>query len=232
MGVLIALVIFSLWLIHLVYSFSNGPVSFSSPLLYVHMLIQAYLYTGLFITAHDAMHGTVSTNKKINKSIGRLALFLFAGMDYNKIIKSHMLHHKHPADAEDPDFNVSSQNFIVWWLKFLFGYMTFIQILIMAAAFNILDIWFDQKIIFAYWILPMFISTLQLFYFGTYQPHRYPHYNELKPHNSRSQRRNHIWAMFSCYFFGYHYEHHDSPGTPWWQLFKLKQRQSPVVHKF
>jgi hypothetical protein len=29
-----------------------------------------HLYTGLFITAHDAMHGTVSSNPKLNKLIG------------------------------------------------------------------------------------------------------------------------------------------------------------------
>ena len=29
-------------------------------------------------------------------------------------------------------------------------------------------------------------------------------------------------AMVSCYFFGYHFEHHDSPGTPWWKLYAVK----------
>jgi beta-carotene ketolase (CrtW type) len=30
--------------------------------------------------------------------------------------------------------------------------------------------------------------------------------------------------MLSCYFFGYHYEHHESPQTPWWKLYQIKNR--------
>jgi beta-carotene ketolase (CrtW type) len=30
----------------------------------------------------------------------------------------------------------------------------------------------------------------------------------------------------SCYFFGYHFEHHDSPGTPWWRLWRVKEKQA------
>lgn len=223
MGLLIATVIIILWISHLAYSLTKGTEDFSSPLLYLHMIVQAYLYTGLFITAHDAMHGTVSKNKKINKTIGILALFLFAGMNYNRIIKSHMLHHKFPGEDRDPDFNTSSQNFFIWWLKFMLGYLTIVQLAIMAVIYNILNIWFSREILLVYWIIPAFLSTLQLFYFGTYQPHRFPHQEEMKPHNARSQKRNHIWAMLSCYFFGYHNEHHESPRTPWWKLYRVKQ---------
>jgi beta-carotene ketolase (CrtW type) len=28
--------------------------------------------------------------------------------------------------------------------------------------------------------------------------------------------------MISCYFFGYHFEHHESPQTPWWRLYQSK----------
>jgi beta-carotene ketolase (CrtW type) len=45
-------------------------------------------------------------------------------------------------------------------------------------------------------------------------------------HHSRSQSKNHFWALVSCYFFGYHFEHHDSPGTPWWLLWKVKENQT------
>jgi len=39
-------------------------------------------------------------------------------------------------------------------------------------------------------------------------------------HQSRSQHKNHVLAFFSCYFFGYHYEHHDAPWLPWWKLWR------------
>jgi beta-carotene ketolase (CrtW type) len=34
--------------------------------------------------------------------------------------------------------------------------------------------------------------------------------------------KNHLVGFFSCYFFGYHYEHHEFPGTPWWKLWRMK----------
>jgi hypothetical protein len=63
----------------------------------------------------------------------------------------------------------------------------------------------------------------QLFIFGTYLPHRGEHAagNQTQ---SRSQSRNHVWAFISCYFFGYHYEHHDQPYLPWWKLAEAKDQ--------
>jgi beta-carotene ketolase (CrtW type) len=44
----------------------------------------------------------------------------------------------------------------------------------------------------------------------------------MEPYKARSQKRNHLGAFFCCYFFGYHYEHHAFPETPWWRLYKKK----------
>ena len=71
-------------------------------------------------------------------------------------------------------------------------------------------------------MLPGILATGQLFYFGTYLPHRGSHSKENK-HKSRSQKLNHAWAFVTCYFFGYHYEHHASPATPWWKLYQKKE---------
>jgi beta-carotene ketolase (CrtW type) len=226
MGVLIALLIISIWGGHLFYSLNYVEVSFASLWFYVHLLIQAYLYTGLFITAHDAMHGTISNSKIINKGIGIISTFLFAGMSYNRLIKNHFMHHKTPGEADDPDFNINSQNFFIWWFSFMIRYTTITQIIIMAIVFNLLKLFFGEINIWFFWVIPAFLGTLQLFYFGTYQPHRKPHTDDMKPHNARSQKLNHLWAMLSCYFFGYHHEHHESPRTPWWKLYKLKESNS------
>lgn len=45
----------------------------------------------------------------------------------------------------------------------------------MAVAFNILKIWFDEFSIIMFWVVPAFLGTFQLFFFGTYLPHKYPH---------------------------------------------------------
>ncbi|MBW6460683.1 MAG: fatty acid desaturase [Bacteroidales bacterium] len=49
-----------------------------------------------------------------------------------------------------------------------------------------------------------------------------PHTEEMQPHNARTLRKNHLWAMLSCYFFGYHNEHHMTPRIPCWQLYQSK----------
>lgn len=143
-------------------------------------------------------------------------------MSYNKLKENHFKHHKYPGSGNDPDFYIKSQNFFLWWGSFLFRYTTILQIVIMAAIFNLLKIWFTEINIWLFWVFPAFIGTFQLFFFGTYLPHKKPHDHKMEPHKARTQNKNHLWAMLSCYFFGYHFEHHDSPHTPWWRLYKLK----------
>lgn len=222
MGIFIAIIIIVVWFSHLFYALNYAAVDFSSPVFYLHILFQAYIYTGLFITAHDAMHGTILRKKGINKLIGTIASFLYAGMSYKRLIKNHFKHHKQPGSASDPDFNVKSQNFFIWWAAFMFRYATITQIIIMAVIFNILKIWIPEKSLWFFWVIPAFMSSLQLFYFGTFLPHRKPHSHKMEPHKARTQNKNHLWAMLSCYFFGYHYEHHESPHVPWWKLYTMK----------
>lgn len=223
MGILIAFIIITLWAAHLFYSLNFVQVDFTNPVFYLHIFLQGYLYTGLFITGHDAMHRTVSRNRTINDSIGWISTLLFAGLSYNRLIKNHFMHHSKPGEENDPDFYTKSQNFFIWWAVFLIRYTTISQLIIMAVAFNVLATWFDKNSIISFWVIPAFIGTFQLFFFGTYLPHKYPHTENMKPHNARSQKLNHLWAMLSCYFFGYHNEHHERPATPWWKLYKLKE---------
>jgi fatty acid desaturase len=53
-----------------------------------------YAYTGLFILAHDALHGNVlHKNKAVNEWVGRVSLFLYAAFDYNQLYAKHWEHH-------------------------------------------------------------------------------------------------------------------------------------------
>lgn len=225
MGLLIASTVIFAWLGHLVWLLAFAEVSFTSPMLLVHIAVQTYLYTGLFITAHDAMHGLVSPNRAINNGVGHLATRFFAALSYSRLLGKHKLHHRFPGEAGDPDYCTTSQNFWRWWFSFLKNYVSVWQFVIFAVVFNILQIWVDQLNLIFFWILPSILATFQLFYFGTYLPHRLPHTEAMLPHNSRTQKGPHWWAMLSCYFFGYHFEHHESPRTPWWKLYQVKNQQ-------
>ena len=219
-GVYIAVSVISLWLISAIF-LMNLQVDFSSPWVYVFVLIQMHLYTGLFITAHDGMHGTILPgNKKVNLIIGQICTALYAVFPFSKLKSKHFQHHDFVHTDADPDYD--DGNFFSWYIAFIRQYISWWQILIMAILFNILKIYIPQQNLLLFWVLPSLMSTFQLFYFGTYLPHKGEHDNV---YQSKSQSKNHLFAFLSCYFFGYHYEHHHSPATPWWLLWKVKEEQ-------
>ena len=218
LGVLIAFTIILVWAA-LLWTGLNLQIDYRAPWPYLLILAQTHLYTGLFITAHDAMHGTVTKNKVLNKRIGQFCALLFSYNFYSRLFPKHHEHHRFVATDQDPDYHRGG--FLAWYFSFLKQYLTWQQIVLMAITFNLLKLIFPVENLVLLWMLPGVLATFQLFYFGTYLPHRGEHTAENK-HFSRSQSRNHVWAFLSCYFFGYHYEHHDSPGTPWWQLYRKK----------
>lgn len=219
-GVYIALTVILVWLAAMSFALQLS-ISVASPLTYILILVLTHLYTGLFITAHDAMHGSVSKNQKVNHAIGHITATLFSFNFYRRLFPKHHEHHRFVATDKDPDYHGGT--FFIWYLSFLRQYITIWQILLMAITFNVLKLFIPTENLIVCWMLPAVLSTLQLFYFGTYLPHKGEHTPE-NVHKSGSQKLNHAWAFISCYFFGYHYEHHASPGTPWWQLWKVKEK--------
>ncbi len=216
-GVIIAFTIILLWMLSLIFLL-HFPINYNNPVIYFGIIWQTHLYTGLFITAHDAMHGVVASNRKLNHTIGWLAAMLFSYNFYWRLFPNHHKHHQHVATEEDPDYHASNR-FLPWYFSFILNYVNIWQILLMAVTYNLLKLIFPVSNLVLFWMLPAVLSTLQLFYFGTYLPHRGSHDNK---HHSGTLPSNHIWAFLSCYFFGYHYEHHEAPNTPWWRLWKTK----------
>ncbi|HCB45106.1 MAG TPA: fatty acid desaturase, partial [Algoriphagus sp.] len=159
-GLLIAWSIILLWAISLVF-WIQFEISWTNPLTYLGILIQMHLYTGLFITAHDAMHGVVSSHKQINHATGWIAAILFSYNFYWKLFPKHHQHHRHVATDEDPDYHASG-NFLIWYLSFIRQYVSIWQILLMAVSFNVLKLWLPTENLIVFWMLPAILSTLQL----------------------------------------------------------------------
>ena len=100
-----ALIIIVAWFI--IHVFSVFMHSLSNPLwqTLILILLQSWLYAGIFIVAHDAMHGTLyPKNIKLNDSIGRFIVFIYAGFDWKKMRASHHAHHVHSGTIKDPDY--------------------------------------------------------------------------------------------------------------------------------
>ena len=211
-----------LWAALLGFLLARYRPDWHSPAPYLLALLQTHLYTGLFITAHDAMHGVVSPHKRLNNALGTLAAALFAYNWFPGMLAKHHAHHRHVGTQHDPDYHDGRHpGFLPWFVRFAWNYVTWWQVLLMAATYNVLKLFFPQANVIAFWMIPAVLATLQLFFFGTYLPHRGEHAPD-NPHKSRSQFRHHLWAFVSCYFFGYHYEHHDQPYLPWWRLWQAK----------
>lgn len=182
---------------------------------------QTWLYTGLFITAHDAMHGSLHSSPRINRAIGQLCLWLYAGFDYSLLATKHHLHHQYPASNRDPDFHDgTASNFWSWYGHFVCEHLSWRQAinLVLMSGGYLLICHCSIVNLGLFWAIPPILSSLQLFYFGTFLPHREPPTGYVNPHRAHTIARSRWWSLISCYHFGYHQEHHESPHLPWWQL--------------
>lgn len=201
---------------------SLSTVAWSVPLV---MLI-AFLYTGLFITAHDAMHQTLMPRDPFwNDLLGQVCVRLFALFSYTKLRTKHGQHHRNPATPNDPDYHDGKNSTLLgWYLHFMFEYVTWGQILGMGIVF--VTLWKGAgapvENVLLFWAIPSIVSTWQLFYFGTYLPHHEPAGGYTNLHRARSNAFPRWLSFLTCYHFGYHLEHHEYPFVPWWKLGRLR----------
>ncbi|HNT64224.1 MAG TPA: fatty acid desaturase [bacterium] len=227
-GVLIAAVIWLSWLGALIFALSQPFAILPAAATALLVVLLTFLYTGLFITAHDAMHGSVAPGcPGLNRLIGQIAVRSYAFMSYKWLLSRHGYHHQFPASEQDPDYHDGKhRGFWPWYGRFMRRYLKLEQLVGMAVLFNLLLHVARVPLpnILLFWVLPALLSTVQLFAFGTFLPHREPAGGYDNPHRSHSNDYP-VWLSFlTCYHFGYHWEHHEYPTTPWWQLPNKRQK--------
>jgi beta-carotene/zeaxanthin 4-ketolase len=186
-----------------------------------------WLYVGLFIVAHDCMHGTLSSSPRVNRVVGTLCLLLYACFDFAQMREKHRAHHAYAGTARDPDFFAPEpRSFRAWYLKFFREYSTLRQYLgIIALSWSyILLLHVPVANVLVFWALPAILSSLQLFAFGTYFPHRPASSPFDDHHNARSNDYPQWLSLLTCFHFGYHHEHHLAPHLPWWRLPEARER--------
>jgi beta-carotene ketolase (CrtW type) len=222
----IALGIIAVWVTSLVVLLPLPLSQISLIWVFLAVLGRSFVHTGLFIMAHDAIHiSLVPQSKSINDAIGRLAIWLYAFFPYEECRTKHWKHHRHPAQIGDPDFHDGiNDRPISWYFKFMREYLPLRQLGILLSNWGVIwalcsQIWgisLVNYVLFA--IVPLLLSSLQLFVFGTYLPHRGHHPHSTNFHRARSSSYPVLWSFLMCYHFDYHWEHHEYPKIPWYRL--------------
>ena len=222
-GVGMAMLIAVSWLalhIYAVFFWSFTPLGIALAPIAVALL--CWLDVGLFIIAHDCMHGSLAPSRPgLNRVVGRVALALYAGFSYDRLLPKHHDHHRHAGTDGDPDFDaVHPTRFWPWYWTFFRTYFGWREFAILAALLWTYILLLGASPINAllFWGVPAILSSLQLFYFGTYLPHRHHEADFTDRHRARSNDYGWIASLLTCFHFGYHLEHHRSPHLPWWRL--------------
>ena len=202
------------------------------PVAVMLVLLQTWLSTGLFIVAHDCMHGSlVPGHRRANEVIGTLCLAAYAGLSFGALLPKHHAHHAAPGSPDDPDFHPDEpRRALPWFIRFFTGYYTHGQILritLVASIYLFLGASLIDIVVF--WAIPALLALVQLFVFGTYLPHRHADEPFADRHHARSNGLGHLGSLITCFHFGgYHHEHHLSPGTPWWRLPTVREAKAPA----
>ncbi|MEB3322247.1 MAG: fatty acid desaturase [Synechococcaceae cyanobacterium] len=236
MGIGFAALLLPLWGITLMVPLlGSSPAAIETPAGMVALvLLRTFLHTGLFIVAHDALHRSLLPRRPLlNDAIGRLALLLYAFLPYERCRANHLLHHHRPGERQDPDFHDGRRRDpLRWYLRFLGGYLNpgqlcallvvWCLLLLVVSGGNPLGGAARFGIVA---ILPLVLSSMQLFFFGTYLPHRQSG-ADAGPHRVGTSALPPWLSLLTCYHFGYHREHHLAPDVAWYGLPRLRRALS------
>ena len=219
-GLALALCIIAAWFtVHVYGVFVADPGIGTAPL----VLLQCWLNVGLFIIAHDCMHGSLAPGRTgINTAVGVISVALYAGFTFSRLYEKHHDHHRFAGTKRDPDFGAGyPRRFLPWYLNFIRKYFGLREFTLLTLALAIYLFVFGASLsnMLMFWALPAVLSSLQLFVFGTYLPHRHTDEPFVDAHRARSSDFSWLVSLLTCFHFGgYHHEHHTHPRSPWWRL--------------
>ena len=189
------------------------------------IVVRVHLHTGLFILGHDAMHGLLWRDQpRLNHQLGAVLLALYAALPYRHARHLHQLHHQAPGSPLDPDGPPGEGASVwSWYGRFMAAYLSRMQMAALLASWAALSLLCSTITatsvlnVLAFCTLPLILSSVQLFFFGTFLPHRCQRPPHSKPHPESLHLPTWL-SLLACFHFGYHREHHDNPGLSWFQL--------------
>jgi beta-carotene ketolase (CrtW type) len=134
--------------------------------------------------------------------VGWTSTLLYALFSFKKLSENHWQHHHYPARALDPDFHDGRHtNFLAWYCQFIKTYWSWKRLLGLVVIFNLLTriLQIPDVNLTLFWVIPSILSSAQLFYFGSFLPHKEPKGGYNNPHHAQSSQLPVFWSFITCY---------------------------------
>ena len=194
-----------------------------------------FCFTGLFILAHEAIHGTLLPgHPRLGHALGWLFAFAYAGMDYRTLRARHREHHAAPGRAEDPDAHQSGR-FLPHFLGFIYRYLRIWQVALLVLVGNQLGQAGHTRAMLCAYVGPVVASTLVVFTVGIFLVHHPKLWRAGvadERHRSVGVDLGGAGSLLAILFFNTHWLHHEHPHLTWVQLGRYRAREPRWVSLF
>ena len=185
-------------------------------------------FTGLFILAHEAIHGTlVPGHPRLGHALGWLFAFAFVFMDYGTLRARHFEHHQRPGREGDPDAHPSGR-FLPHFASFIYRYLRIWQVALLVLAGNAVGQAGHTRAMLCAYVVPAIASTLIVFTVGIFLVH-HPRLRALgvadERHRSVGVDLGGAGSLLAILFFNTHWLHHEHPQLNWLQLGLHRSRE-------
>lgn len=205
-------------------------------------LLAAASLHGISLFTHEAVHGTLSRNRRLNAILGAICAWPVL-QNYSAYRVLHLRHHEHLGHEGDPDHynNYTRWTWLVFtmhWGRLIIGYPVYIVsipllafrqgnardrfwisievlcVIALVTAALLLSI--PKSVLIIAWLIPMIVINTLVNIRGMSQHTLLEHYDD-DIRGTRSILTRPIVAFFMCNE-NYHLEHHLYPGVPWYNL--------------
>jgi beta-carotene/zeaxanthin 4-ketolase len=190
--------------------------------------VNACAFTGLFILAHEAIHGTLLPGfPRLGHALGRLFATVYALVDYDLLRENHWKHHGHVATEGDPDYDGDGL-LVLHAARFMRRYLRWYAIPCLATAGHLLgQAGYTAAMLGAY-VVPVLLSTLVVFTVGIHLVH-HPELLRTRapgdPQRSVCIDLGRFGSAVLILNFNVHWHHHAHPRLSWWELGSMREEE-------